>query len=328
MKSKITLANLPTPILKLNKLSKSLGKNIYIKRDDQTGTELSGNKIRKLEYSLAEAKELGCDTVVTCGGIQSNHCRATTVAANTVGLKTILLLRDCGDLKLEGNFLIDKLFGAEIVLCTPEEYKNSRKEIMEGIVKERAKNGSKVYIIPEGASNPIGSLGYIDCMAEIAEQERHMGVIFDTIVVAVGSGGTYSGLHAANIHYKMGKRICGFAVCDDSLYFTNIVKEISKESLSLIGQDYSSQEISRGIEIIDRYKGIGYALNTTEELEFISKIAKEESIILDPVYTGKAMRGLEGEIRSGGMDSASNILFIHTGGLFGLFPKHHEFSFL
>lgn len=325
MKKRLSLANLPTKIVKAEKLSAVLGVNLYIKRDDQTGTELSGNKIRKLEYALKEAIDNGCTRIITTGGLQSNHCRATVAAATLLGLKTTLLLRVTDSTKVEGNYFLDKLFGAEIVFCSPQEYKDSRNEIMLKLAKEREDSGDKCYVIPEGASFGIGSLGYFDAMNEIVVQEKEMGVKFDTIVVAVGSGGTYSGLYLANKHNKLDKRIIGFAVCDTSEYFSDRIDSINKEALEHLSLDIDSS--AEDIDINDKYVGIGYAISRPEELEFIRYIASMEGLVLDPVYTGKAMYGLYSEIKEGNITGAENILFIHTGGLFGLFPKQDQFNF-
>ncbi len=325
MNSKLKLANLPTVITKAQRLSHDLGVNIYLKRDDQTGTEISGNKIRKLEYALREAADLGSTTVITTGGIQSNHCRATTIAATMLGLKVVLLLRISEDPKIEGNYFLDKLFGAEIRFCTPEEYRESRNEIMKSIAAEKSESGEKCYIVPEGASFGIGSLGYFNAYEEILAQEKEIGTTFDTIVVATGSGGTYSGLYLANKFYGMKKRVIGFAVCDNSEYFVNQIDKINKEALDYIGKDIALSKDE--IEINDRYTGIGYAVSTKEELEFITWFARQEGVVLDPVYTAKAMIGLCNEIKEGRMVESKNILFIHTGGLFGIFPKQEQFNF-
>jgi len=327
MLQKVNLANLPTKIVKAEKLSKELGVNLYFKRDDQTGSEISGNKIRKLEYALKEAKDKGCTTVITTGGIQSNHCRATVAAAVMMGLRPIVLLRikdPAQAHKVEGNFFLNRLFGAEVRFCSPEEYRDSRNEIMASIAKELEKKGEKSYVIPEGASFGIGSAGYYDAMKEIVSQEREIGMVFDTVVVAVGSGGTHSGLVVANCEFNLNKRVLGFAVCDDTEYFVNRIHEINGEFLQLMGKDPNLVPKS-AIEINDGYVGIGYAISRPEELEFIKYVAKTEAIVLDPVYTGKAMYGLYNEIKKGNIKSGSNILFIHTGGLFGLFPKQEEF---
>lgn len=323
--SKINLANLPTPIYKLNSISTLLETNIYIKRDDYTGIEISGNKVRKLEFVFKELLDKGCDGVITTGGLQSNHCRATAAVANRLGLKCTLLLRGNSPTNSTGNFLLDKLFGAEIRYCTPEEYRDSRDAIMKKIVDEKRGEGSDFYIIPEGASFGVGALGYFDAMGEILKQEHEIGQKFDTIVLAVGSGGTYSGLCLANKYYNLNRRIIGFAVCDNSEYFVNKIDKINNEALHyFIERPHISKE---EIIINDKYVGLGYAINRAEEYEFIKFFAKQESLILDPVYTVKAMYGLYSEIKAGALKESGNILFIHTGGLFGLFPKADELSF-
>ena len=323
---KFNIANLPTRIQKLERFSKELGANIYIKRDDHTGSEISGNKVRKLEYLAQDAVSKGCNLLITCGGIQSNHCRATVVTATLYGMKSAVLLRISDTPPVTGNYFIDKLLGADVKFCTREEYSKQRGEIMEAMAEEYRKQGYNPYIIPEGASNAIGTLGYYNCMNEILEQEKEMGIKFNTIVVATGSGGTYAGLYLANEVKKLGRRVIGMAVCDDTEYFTNIAQNIATEALEYL-PEYKNETLNRNnIEINDKYVGIGYALSRPEELEFIKKFARQEAIILDPVYTGKAMYGVYNELQEGGnINKDDNILFIHTGGLFGLFPISETF---
>ena len=328
MKNKINIANLPTKIEKLEKISTELGVNIFFKRDDQTGSEVSGNKVRKLEYSIKEAIDQGCDTLITCGGIQSNHARSTAAAAIKAGLSSILVLRTNEEPEVDGNYFIDRLLGADIRFITSDEYSNNRQEIMENIVKELEKDGRKGYIIPEGASNGVGSLGYINFVKEVLEFEEKTDVVFDTIVVAVGSGGTYAGIHMGNDIYLDGKRrVVGFNVCDTAEFFKEKVEEIIKESKEYLNEKDLEKVKSENMDIIDGYVGEGYALSTEEELNFIWDLAKKEGVILDPVYTGKAMFGLHNEIKKGSFKNSKNILFVHTGGLFGLFPKKNQFEF-
>ena len=331
---KISLANLPTKIVKLERLSSELSADIYMKRDDQTGSELSGNKVRKLEFSINEAIENGCNLLITCGGIQSNHCRATVSAAALLGMKSVVLLRISKEPEVEGNYFLDKLMGAEVRFCNREEYSLSRDEIMQKIADEYSAKGYKPYIIPEGASNGIGSLGYYNAMKEIVLQEEQMGMKFDTVIVATGSGGTCAGLNIANRVLGLGKRIIGMCVCDDNLYFQKRIASMANDALDMLAKD---GEIEREqlnsfyfkydqIEMIDRYVGLGYAISRREELDFITYIARLEGVVFDPVYTGKAMYGLYSEIKNKGLISnKERVLFIHTGGLFGLFPVSKEF---
>lgn len=323
---KLRLGNFPTRIERLEKFSTIVKEHVYIKRDDQTGTEFSGNKIRKLEYSINEAINNDCDTLITCGGIQSNHARATAAAGIKLGLKSVLVLRSDEKPELEGNYLIDKIMGADVRIISSEDYRERRQEIMENILKELEAKGRKGYIIPEGASNGIGTFGYLACFKEILKQEKEHGIIFDTIVTAVGSGGTFAGLYLGNKLTDSGKKIVGINVCDTAEYFKERVSEILEEVKTYIPN--TEFEISKDdMCIIDGYVGDGYAVSRTEELDFICDFAEAEGIILDPVYTGKAMRGLYTEIKKGTFKDSKNILFIHTGGLFGLFSKRNQFGF-
>ena len=335
---KLSLANLPTKIQKMERFSEENGVNVYIKRDDQTGSEWSGNKIRKLEFSVQEAIDKGCNLLITCGGIQSNPCRATVSVATYFGMKSAVLLRISDTPPVEGNYFLDLLLGADVKFCNADEYRTSRMEIMQKMADEYAAQGYKPYIIPEGASNGVGTLGYYNAMNEIVQQEKEMGTVFDTIVIATGSGGTCAGLNIANIIKGYGKRIIAMAVCDDVDYFQKVALKISREALSyLVEQKEISLDKAEKLadslqqtdfEVNDKYVGIGYALSRPEELEHIKRLARLEGIVFDPVYTGKATYGMVNELKPGGnLRTAKNILFIHTGGLYGLFPVSKQFKF-
>lgn len=322
---RIKLANLPTKIEKLSRLSQSLEQNtLYIKRDDQTGTEFAGNKIRKLEYCIREAINQGCDTLITCGGIQSNHCRATAAVAAKLGLNAIVVLRGSEPDEYEGNLLLDHLLGAEVRWITREEYRDQRMDIMTAIQSEVGEQGHKAYVITEGASSGIGSFGYYTALQEIVQQEQELGISFDAIVVAVGSGGTHAGLLLAQQLLATNHRIIGINVCDDEAYFKKTIAKVLADSASYLDQPVDIP--AEAIEIIDGYVGNGYAQSRPEELQFITELARLEGVILDPVYTGKAFYGLIQEIRKGTFNHSPNILFIHTGGLYGLFPHGKSFK--
>lgn len=256
----ITLANLPTRLEYLNRFSKEVKANLYIKRDDFTGGEFSGNKVRKLEFAVKEALDKGCNTLITCGGIQSNHCRATAAVAARMGLKSVLVLRSNDpQVKPDGNHFMDKVLGADIRIISADEYKYERQEIMERIQEEYEEKGNKAYIIPEGASNYIGNFGYFKCMEEIKTQEEELGIVFDTIVIAVGSGGTYAGLQLANKALNLNKKILGVNICDTADYFRERIYKIMMES-----KEYSGLKVEikkEEINIIDGYVGLGYALS-------------------------------------------------------------------
>ncbi|RQD69097.1 MAG: D-cysteine desulfhydrase family protein [Tindallia sp. MSAO_Bac2] len=320
---RIQLAHLPTPIQKMDQLSRELGKNIYIKRDDYTGVEISGNKIRKLEFAAKEALQQQADVLITCGGLQSNHARATAAAARRLGLKCHLVLRGTPGDSWTGNLFLDKLLGAEITFLEPETFNSRHMEVMEEIKHEYAKKQMKSYLLPVGASNGIGTFGYYAAYEEICQQEKNLDQGFDAIVTAVGSGGTCAGLVMGNWRHEGKHRIIGVPVADNATYFRGVIQDIMKEATTLAGWDQVPE--AKTYQLIDGYVGRGYALNTSEEMAFIEYIAQKEGIILDPVYTGKAFRGLVEEIRKGSFDDLNDILFIHTGGLFGIFDKIGEF---
>jgi len=323
---RIILANLPTKIEKLERISAQLqGPSIYIKRDDQTGTELSGNKIRKLEYCIREAIDQGCDTLITCGGIQSNHCRATAAAAAKLGLKAIVVLRGHDPDTYEGNLLLDHLLGAEVRWISSEDYRDHRMDIMHTIADEVLAKGQQAYVIPEGASSGIGAFGYFSALQEIVQQEQELGISFDAVIVAVGSGGTHGGLLLAQQLLPTSHRIIGINVCDDEDYFIKAITTVIEESAHYLDQSVTIP--TEAIEIIDGYVGKGYAQSQPQELQCIKDLASLEGVILDPVYTGKAFYGLVEEIRKGTFQDLQNILFIHTGGLYGLFPHSASFEF-
>ena len=318
---RIALANLPTPVYKMN-ISRDLGRNIWIKRDDFTGAEMSGNKVRKLEFTIARAMKEGADVLITAGGIQSNHARATAAAAARLGLRSHLVLGVSKPPRAEGNYLLDRMFGAEITLLD-ENGGTTLSEKMEQVAEAYRQEGRRPYIIPVGASDGVGNFGYLNAVREIMAQEQENGVTFDAIVCAVGSGGTYSGLYLGNRLFGLHRRIVGITVCDNKEYFTKVCGAIVDQTLAYLGEEPDEE---KAFSFIDGYKGLGYAISKEDELKFIAEIASKEGIVLDPVYTGKAFYGLYNEVKKGTFDSCENILFIHTGGQYGLFPKQEQIA--
>jgi len=314
---KLYIANVPTRIEKLGKLSKEFRVNLYIKRDDLTGIYVSGNKIRKLEYVLRDAMDNGCDTVITCGGIQSNHCRTTTAAAVRAGLKPVLLLRGEKPEEYSANILLNRIFGAEIVWVTEEHYRHELDEHFQKVSEDLKKRGHTPYVIPEGASNAVGALGYLDMMRELKNQ---MSIIsFDSVVCPVGSGGTIAGMVLGKKLYNVPSKIVGFNVCDTAEFYREksfTIIEEAREKYN-IGVSVKKEEIN----IIDGYVGEGYAQATADEIKQYIDITRKEGILFDHVYTGKTMRGLLDQLGKGNTIFGKNILFIHTGGLFGLFAR-------
>ena len=317
--NRIELAQKNTPIEKLERLSKSVGKNIFIKRDDLTGIELSGNKVRKLEYALGEAMHLDADVIITCGAIQSNHARATAVAARKLGLKIHLVLRGEEPEHISGNLLLNRILGAEITFLSAEAFSNHQ-AVMDSIKADYAKVGLRAYIIPIGASNGIGNFGYYNAYQEILHQEVEMNTTFDAIVCTVGSGGTYSGLFLGNHFNAYRKKLVGYSVGGSSASFIEQSKKILSDSNEILSHlsEGGLETFADAHTIIDDYQGSGYAQTSIEDIAFIKYVAEQEGLILDPVYTGKAFKGMMTQIKEGLYDDCTNILFIHTGGIFGL----------
>lgn len=309
---RIPLGILPTPLYKLENLSRELGKNLYIKRDDMTGTALGGNKIRKLEFLLADARDQGADVVLTAGGPQSNHAVLTAACAARLGMKAILVLKKRGVLT-EGNLILDHIFGADVRFVDTDSYKDVYAE-MERIMEELRREGHTPYFIPVGGSVPIGCLGYVSCAREIARQAEALQVSFDAIVSATGSGGTYSGLTLGAKLFLPGTRSIGIGVCDDP--FEEIARQLTAETAALLACEnpVGEEDIHIHYQI-----GPGYAQSSPEGQEAVYRLARSEGILVDPVYTGKALAGLFALLDQGAFDGDENILFLHTGGAGALF---------
>jgi D-cysteine desulfhydrase len=327
---RVPLARIPTPLERLNRLSERLGVDLYVKRDDLTGVELTGNKVRKLEFVLADAVHEGTDIVLTCGGAQSNHSRATAIAAARLGLRCRLILRTpdpSNPPAPEGNLLLDRLAGSEIVWITPDEYKR-RDQMFTREADALRRSGLKPYVIPEGASNALGAWGYIYAAAELKQNlEKLPGGTGQrtTVIHATGSGGTTAGLILGTRLLDLNARIVGINVCDDREYFVKVIGEICGDCISRYRLNISFPKES-DIEIVDGYVGLGYAQSRPEELELIRDVAREEGIFLDPVYTGKAFFGMAKELERNPKCFGERIVFLHTGGIFGLFPKAAEMA--
>jgi D-cysteine desulfhydrase len=300
---RVHLARLPTPLQPLDRLAARWGgPRLSIKRDDWTGSALGGNKVRKLEYSLGEALARGATKVLTCGGLQSNHCRATAIACARLGLSCVVYLRHEGPSPdPDGNHLLDVLAGAEVRFVTPAEYRQL------GPTDEG-------YWIPEGASNEVGLWGYRTACAEIDEHD------VDVVVHAVGSGGTTAGLIAG----RPRARLVGVPVCDDGAFFLEKIDGILAAAQARWPDLAPLPRAKDAVEMRDGFQGLGYARNRPEEWALLREVAQTEGVILDPVYTVKAMMALRQDVRDGRWTKDQHVCFLHTGGIFGLFPKRTE----
>ena len=324
---RVGLCHSPTPFEPMKKLSEVLGgPNLYIKRDDCTGLATGGNKTRKLEYLMAEALEQGADTVITLGATQSNHARQTAAAAAKIGLKCELVL-ECRvtdpdpDYEFSGNILLDNLLG-----CTIHNYPMGTDKEAGGLelAKTIEKNGGKPYFVPVGGSNRTGALGYVRCAEELLGQARQADLMIDSVVHATGSGGTQAGLVTGLRGLGCAAEVRGVSVGKPRDEMENDAYRLACETAEAVG---CKGGVDQGDIIVDDgYVGPGYSVPTEEMVEAVSLTAKHEGILLDPVYTGKAMAGLIGMIRAGAFTKDQNVVFLHTGGLAGLFAYRRLFS--
>ena len=315
---KLNLGQFPTPMYRLDNMSRTLGRSIYIKRDDMTGVSTGGNKVRKLEYLLYDAKEKGADVVLTAGGAQSNHAMLTAACCNRIGLKSILVLKKRGVQGRVGNLLLNELLGADVRFVDSDSYDDVYAE-MDRIADELKKQGHTPYLVPVGGSVPLGTLGYVDCAKEIFSEALELGIRIDRIISTAGSGGTLAGLLLGAMLYGDGCKVTGIAVCDDP--FEEITAELVNGAAALMGE--KAQIEPKDVDIL-RYYGAGYAQPSREGLEAITLMAHEEGLILDPVYTGKAFAGLMHLIKTNAIKPDETVLFLHSGGtasLFAVDPK-------
>jgi D-cysteine desulfhydrase len=319
----LSFSNVPTPITPLKSLwSAQSGVSIWIKRDDLTGLEVGGNKVRKLEFLLNEAVQYKITHVLTCGSFQSNHCRTTAFLAAKLGIKTVLFLKGLQQGIPNGNWLLNKLLQAEMVSVSAEEYERVD-SLMTDRVADLNKQGKRGYSIPEGGSNHLGIWGYIRCFAEIMTQIRHQSLPIDTIIVASGSGGTHAGLLLGKILFASTLQVFSVNVCDTADLTREKIINIIDKFKDHYGYNFTCHRDD--IRVIDGFVGKGYGLLGRDEIGLIAEFARQEGIILDPVYTSKAFLGLQHIIANGFLQS-KNILFIHTGGIFSIFPYAADFT--
>lgn len=309
-----------TPIEFLPQFTDALGgPNVYIKRDDLLGLTAGGNKTRKLEFLVADALSQGADTLITCGAVQSNHCRLTLAAAVKEGLKCRLVLEERApgsyNKEASGNNFLFNLLGVEKIEVVPggSDMMNAMQKVADDLDKE----GRKGYVIPGGGSNPIGASGYAACAQEIQDQLFDMGLNIDRLCVASGSAGTHAGLVTGFIGCNMNIPIVGVGVSRDADDQEPLVYDLACRTAERLGV---RQEIPRdSVVSFGGYWQPKYSVPNKKMVEAVNLMAKTEGILLDPVYTGKAMAGLIGLSREGYFKKGENVLFVHTGGSPGLY---------
>ena len=318
------LAQLPTPIERLDRLSGELGgPDLLIKRDDLTGLALGGNKARKLEFLVGQALEQGADTLVTAGAAQSNHCRQTAAAAAKAGLKCELILNSQKPILQNGNLLLDELLGAKCHWIERPQFPVKLSELPEQL---RAQ-GRKPYVIGIGGSNGVGATGYVLAMIELEGQLRTIQHRLDHIVFASSSGGTQAGMVLGAQLAGFGGQVHGVSVDKDNLEreaYDEEVAKIANECAQYIGSDIRLTK--QHIKVVYGYTGEGYGVVSNLEREAIRLMARSEGIILDPVYTGRAFGGLIELIRKGAFMRGESVLFWHTGGAPALFAYAKELA--
>jgi D-cysteine desulfhydrase len=326
---RIALLEGATPIQKLSRLSAlptMRGCNLYVKRDDLTGLGGGGNKLRKLEFLLCEALAGGADTLVTWGGLQSNHARLTAAVAARHGLACELILtqspiRDDDDYRLNGNLLLDTLFGAGVhqlpAGATAEPYALE-------LVERLQRQGRKTFLMPLGGSSTRGSLGYAACAAEVLGQADTLGLQFDRVIVPNGSSGTHSGLLAGLSIAGSSTQVLGYSVLGTAGQTLEVTRGKTQAVLKLLGS--SAELAAEALQIDDSQRGNAYGAPTASMLAATRTLASQEGLLTDPVYGGKAFAGLLESVARGDHPAGSNLLFIMTGGLPGIFAYRTAYS--
>jgi D-cysteine desulfhydrase len=324
--ARLELALAPTPILKLDRLSRRLGVELYVKRDDLTGLLESGSKVRKLEFLVGEALQQGADTLITCGTPDSNGCRAVAAVAARLGLRAVLAIRGARPATADGNLLLARLLGADTRYYSdpgPDLAPEAADAIMAALAAEIREVGGRPYVIPESGAGELGALGYIECAVELSEQIHHGAPRFDTIVITAGSGGSHAGL-------LMGKQLAGLPGEIVSVPVTGPAERVREAIVRTVGTAVQrfgfAIEVPKAIHLLDGYQGAGSAEATDEDLGVIVQLAREEGLLLDPVYTAKGFRGLLDTLARDPKALGQRVCFIHTGGLFSVFAYGDRLS--
>ena len=312
---RMNFAHLPTPIEEMPRLSEALGgPRLLIKRDDQTGLAFGGNKTRKLEFLVAEARDQGAQTLISGGALQSNHCRQTAAAAARFGLDCILVLSGEMPEHASANLILDQLFGAEIVTVADRAY---RDRTLQETFDKAVAAGRKPYLVPYGGSSPTGALGYAFAVEEFMQQNIHA----DWFVFGTSSGGTHAGLVLGQRVFGYQGKVLGISIDESEEWLQTHVSKIASDASEKLGQRI--EFIPADVLATANYCGAGYGVLTDAEREAVNLFAKYEGLLLDPVYTGRAAAGMIDLIRQGFFKKNETVLFWHTGGQPALFADQY-----
>jgi D-cysteine desulfhydrase family pyridoxal phosphate-dependent enzyme len=311
---RLEFVHAPTPLEPLERLSRHYGRSLFVKRDDCTGLASGGNKARKLEYVLADALANDADTIITTGALQSNHARQTAAACARLGVRSILVLKETAIVRRDnrdrgGNLLLDRLLGAEIQVIAEDSNSDER---MQQVADHERSRGHRPYVVPLGASTPLGALGYARCAAEIVAQMTALGRRATHVVIATASGGTQAGLVLGFTALGADIETLGVDVDANAPRTLQRVTSLVARGSELLGT--AGAAICR-YRVLDGHAGAAYGEPTAAGNAAIATMAQQEGIILDPVYTGKAMAGLIAMCEQGGFAEGDSIVFVHTGGL-------------
>ncbi len=313
---RVELALGPTPLLKLERVSAELGIELWIKRDDLTGLLESGNKIRKLEFLVGEALSQRADTLITCGTLQSNCCRAVAAVAARLGLRAVLALKGAPPEEYDGNLLLDHLLGAEVHYCDDAAWERID-EVLADLAGQVRARGGVPFVIPESGATVTGALGYLACGRELAEQVRHGAPEFDTVAITAFSGGSQAGLLMARQLTGLRAQIVSIPIAWEAHRVRAYVGDVIRGARLRYGLEV---DVPEQIPLIDGYQGSGRAQVPVEQLQTVVRLARREGIVLDPVYTGKAFSGLLDTLRRERGAFGRRVCFVHTGGIFSIFP--------
>jgi D-cysteine desulfhydrase family pyridoxal phosphate-dependent enzyme len=334
------LSHLPTPLESLERLSARCGVNLFIKRDDQTGLAFGGNKSRKLDFLMADVLAQGAQSVISWAGVQSNWCRQLAAASCKLGVHPILLLftRPRLPRALDGNFLLDLICDAEMHVLELESSRklmtlDGVKDLVDALVEKESRVGRKAYVAPIGASliegsmhKPLGAVAYVNGFLELLEQMEARKSCIDAVVFATGSGSTHAGLFVGAQLLSPQTKIVGISVSDPRADMLDCVRPIVHETfLTLAGTERACDCRKDDLVVFDQYRHEGYGIPNQSTIETIRLLAREEGILLDPVYTGRALNGLLDLVKKGYFKPGQNVVFLHTGGMPAIFAYREEF---